>query len=847
MNSRFQWFFRPPAFPDQELGERATLLHYLSLIVLAVGAFWLVVQLEGTFFTRSTIGLATTAVVILVPFIVQWWIRQGAVERAAIFFIAFLWASTTVRFLFTDGIRSSLLYNYANLVIFAGLMLGRRSVLVLFGLNLLPMAIHVGTEYAGAPLPSLFHDSPPSALAEYIVSVAISTSLIYYAFGRMENNLRSARESDARQRALLNALPDIIFLNHRDGTFLDAKTNSPERLLLPPETFLGKKPHEVLPAALADRFMEAFTSTLEDQREHILEYELPMPEGSVPYEARVVPCTPDTVMTVARNIERRKTAEERLRASREQFRTLFEDAPIGIGVIDQEGRMLAFNNAFLQTGGYTRVEMERLEKLDDLFDDETEWSLARAWFQEHGSLRSYNIRFRRKNGTPYEVLLSLSHTTFDSRPAVQVIVEDLSEFRRGERQREALFRIAEASSHTASLDDLYRSVHETIGGIMPAENFYIALYDEQSGLLSFPYFVDVRDHPSDPHIPGKGLTEYVLRHGRSLLCDARRSEQLQRDGEADIVGEYSPIWLGVPLVVDHVTIGVMAVQHYTDPLAYGEQEQRMLEYVSSQVAKAIEQKLREQEIKALNADLERRVRDRTAQLTAVNQELESFVYTISHDLRTPLRGVGGFAALLQRDHADHLPEEARGYVQRIADGTRRMGALIDDLLSFAHISRKDVRREVVRPTEIVRQVIEELQPAIRGTRAEFVVDDLPEVSADPALLRQVFTNLLANAVKYSSKTPSPLIEVRSGFADGATVFSIRDNGVGFDMRYAHKLFGVFQRLHAFEEFEGTGVGLAIVHRIITRHGGAIWVDAAEGRGATFSFTLGNHQPSPFNA
>jgi PAS domain S-box-containing protein len=838
MLQQLRHYLQPPTFPDAERTERAAVLHYLSLIVLVVGSVWLVIQVEGTYFTRSTIGLVTTFIVTLVPLLTQVVMRRGKVSTAAIFFISFLWCSITTRFLFTEGIRSSLLYNYANIVIFCGLTLGRRSVLVMFGLNLLPMAVHVGTQAAGTPLPALFNDSPESALAEYIVSVAISTSLIYYAFGRLESNLRTAQDSEARQRALLNAVPDLIFLNHRNGTFLDVKTGDASRLLMPPEGFLGRKPHDVLPPELAGLFMAAFEGALTDGGEHIVEYTLPMPSGPVPYEARVVPCTEDTVLTVARNISRRRMVEERLRVSEAQFRTLFQDSPIGIGVMDASGRFLAFNDALLQPGGYARADLEQLRSFDDLCYDAAERSMARAAFERDGVLRGANVRLRRKDGSPYDTLISLSHTTFNGQAAVQAIVEDITEYRRGEGLRDAIFRISEATTSAADLDHLYRSMHEIISGVMPAQNFYIAIYDRSDDLLSFPYFVDQNDEGSPPRKPGKGLTEYVIRTGRSLLCDPAMSDVLRSSGEAEVVGADAAVWLGVPLIVESAPIGVMAVQHYSDPRAYGERERRILEYVSSQVARAIEHKQNETRILDLNADLERRVRERTAELTAVNQELESFVYTISHDLRAPLRGVGGFAALLQREHSQNLSPEGLGYVQRIADGTRRMGALIDDLLSFAHISRKDVRRELVQPDEIVRQVIEELQPAIRAAKTEVTVGHLPEVSADPALLRQVFSNLIANAVKYSSKVPSPRVTVTAEREDGTTTFIVSDNGVGFDMKYAHKLFGVFQRLHAIDEFEGTGVGLAIVHRIVTRHDGKISVHAAEGLGATFSFTVG---------
>lgn len=837
-------WLKAPRFEDDRRTERAALLHLFTLVVMAAGLLYLFLQIDGTYFTLGPAGLATTTVVVMVPVLAQLLMRRGFVTAAAIFFIAFLWGSTTVRFLLTDGVRSSLLYNYANLVIFSGLMLGRRWIWVMFAFCLLPMALHLAMAIGGVDFPPYFHDSRESALVEHVISAAISAFLFWYALGRIEKNISAVRDGESRSRALISAIPDIIFLNHVDGTFLDVKRHESSSLFMEPAKFLGKKPHQVLPSALADRFMNAFATALSDRTEQIVEYHLPMPGGERFYEARIVACTDDTVMTVARDITRRKRAEDLQRASEQQFRTLFEDAPIGIGVIDQTGSLLAFNEAMLAPGGHSREEVQRMGKVAWLFFDDEERLRTLAAFQKHGVLRGANVRFRRKDGTPYGILLSLSHTTFDGQPAIQAIVEDMTEFRRGEGLREAVFRIAEASTSAPDLDQLYRSMHEIIGSVMPAQNFYIAVYDERQDLLSFPYFVDERDEPSSPHRPGKGLTEYVLRTGRSLLCDLAISSDLQRRGEADLVGVDAPIWLGVPLIVERKTIGVMAVQHYSDARAYGEREQRMLEYVSSQVARAIEHKQSETHIRELNADLERRVRERTAALTAVNQELESFVYTISHDLRAPLRGVGGFAALLQRDHSGALSAEAQGYVQRIADGTRRMGALIDDLLAFAHISRKDVHREMVKTDEVVRQVVEELQPAIRTAKTEVLVGHLPQVSADPALLRQVFSNLIANAVKYSSKMPTPRVTVAAVQKDGATTFIVSDNGVGFDMKYAHKLFGVFQRLHAIDEFEGTGVGLAIVHRIVTRHGGSISVDAAEGKGATFSFTVENDNATP---
>lgn len=252
----------------------------------------------------------------------------------------------------------------------------------------------------------------------------------------------------------------------------------------------------------------------------------------------------------------------------------------------------------------------------------------------------------------------------------------------------------------------------------------------------------------------------------------------------------------------------------------------------------------DEEIRQLNEELENRVQERTAALEETNRELESFTYSVSHDLRAPLRHMDGFSKMLQEQYGTGLPDDGQHYLKRIRDAALHMSTLVEDLLHLSRIGRQALRRKTVSMSTIVQDARDEVLTECQGREIEWRIESLPDAEGDAGLMRLVATNLISNAVKFTRNKKRAVIEIGSrSDPSGETIYFVRDNGAGFDPRYADKLFGVFQRLHRQDEFEGTGVGLATVQRIIHKHGGKVWAESQPNQGATFYLTLGNRAES----
>jgi signal transduction histidine kinase len=437
-----------------------------------------------------------------------------------------------------------------------------------------------------------------------------------------------------------------------------------------------------------------------------------------------------------------------------------------------------------------------------------------------------------------------------------------------------------ASNSTASLAFANQADAREILSALRAEPHVVAagLYDKDGRLFSrYPADLPAGALPTAPARDG-----YRFEHGYVVGVEPVAEAEKARLGtlylQSDMKAVTRALWLsaaigaaamGIALLAAYLLAGVLqgwvsepilslaetatAVSTRQDYSVrapkFGKDELGVLTDAFNQMLARIEEQARA--VRGYATELEQRVADRTrelqerndelrrnaAELEAANSELDAFSYSVSHDLRAPLRSIDGFSQVLLEDYAARLDEAGRDSLQRVRAASQRMGTLIDDLLKLARVTRAEVRSEVVDLSSLAREIVGELQRSAPERQVDCVIAPGLTARGDPRLLRVVLDNLLRNGWKYTAKQPQPRIEFGASEGDGGRTFMVRDNGAGFDMKYKDKLFGVFQRLHSAEEFEGTGVGLATVRRIITRHGGRIWAEGAVDRGATFYFTV----------
>jgi PAS domain S-box-containing protein len=522
----------------------------------------------------------------------------------------------------------------------------------------------------------------------------------------------------------------------------------------------------------------------------------------------------------------REEADERRRAVEVLFRILTQHSLAGIYVL-RDGRFVYANSKIAEILGYTVEELHELDSWTEVVAEEDR-DMVREQVRRRMSgevpQAHYVLRGLRKDGTVVDLEIRSSQILYQGRTAVLGMLIDISDRRRAEdslRASEERFRNAfELTNVPMVLTDLnhhFVRVNEAFSrllGYSQAEMLELSLAD-----ITYPDDLPLSVANREPLLAG--LSDYFQMekryyHKNGNIIWALANVSLIRDSHG------------------HPRQYVGQVQDIT------ERQQALWDLRKVANDLAIAYQVIEQE----RAQLAVRVAERTSELSAanerlaaVNKELEAFSYSVSHDLRAPLRGIDGYSRIVLEDYGPKLDEDGRRLLNVVRSESQRMGHLIDDLLDFSRVGRQTMQTGVVDLTELTQTVYESLDLKVRQRVSHFHLQSLPPTVGDRAMLRQVLVNLLSNAFKFTGQQADPRIEVGSTTDEVSNIYFVKDNGVGFDPRYAHKLFGVFQRLHSEDEFEGTGVGLALVQRIVQRHGGKVWAEGKVNEGATFYFSL----------
>jgi PAS domain S-box-containing protein len=567
------------------------------------------------------------------------------------------------------------------------------------------------------------------------------------------------------------------------------------------------------------------------------------------------------------DITERVKAERVTRESEEKFRTLSEKSPNMI-FINQAGRVVYANEASEAIMGYTRAELTSSDfNFLTLIAPESVERVKQN-FQRHvggEDIPPQEYQLVTRDGRRIDGIQSSRLVQYDGKPAILGIITDITDRKRAEE------RIREQADDLGLLNQL----NDAINRGQPIEQIVHLLSEEAKRIFSVSDASVYLMSPDKQHLvlsvqtlsgeivrqaeellgrqiptPKVALREgsvylEALRAGRPTLIHGpgQIRKLMEEHTEDSILKRVVPqvqrvLKIGsvilLPLISEDEPIGLLAVSR---DRAFTKDEVKRLEAVSAELTTTIKRKLGEDEIRRFNVELEQRVQQRTAELETANKELEAFSYSVSHDLRAPLRAIDGFSQALLEENAGQLDDAGQDYLRRVRAGTQRMGTLIDDLLGLSRVARVELRREKVALTELARAIVSELAERDPERRVKFVADDDFIVDGDSRLLRVALENLLRNAWKFTQERSQARIDFGQEHQAGSPVFFVRDNGAGFDMAYVDKLFGAFQRLHPASEFPGTGVGLATVQRIIHRHGGRVWAEGKVDHGATFYFTV----------
>ena len=514
----------------------------------------------------------------------------------------------------------------------------------------------------------------------------------------------------------------------------------------------------------------------------------------------------------------------------------FIQAPLGIIEWDTEFRVIRWNPAAERIFGYKESEATGKTALELIVPDSEKSHVSEIWENlkaSKGGRRSTNENIK-KDGKI--ILCDWFNTPLvDENGAVigvSSFVEDITENVKSQKIQSALYQISELVQTIDDIDQLYREIHQIVGRLMKADNFYIALYDDEKEIISFPYFVDEFDSPPEPCKLGRGLTEYVLKTGKNMLVDADLDLKLRRQGVTDLIGPPTEIWLGVSLKIKNKTIGVIVVQDYNDRSTYGEEEKQLLTYVSEQIATAINKKMDEAALKKYSEELKE-----------LNASKDKFFSILAHDLRSPFHGLQGLASILKSEIQSLSIGEIKAYINEIDSATSNLFNLIENLLDWSRIQtgKYNFKQKKFSINELVKDIESVLRynANIKSIKVEneFIGENLL-VEGDESMIRSLMHNLLSNAIKFTHQKGK--IRLYYDLSDdGFVEIFVQDNGVGISKYNIMKLFRIDESYSTpgTNKEKGSGLGLLLCREIAEKHGGELKVESELGQGSCFSFRL----------
>ncbi len=822
--------------PDDEpqilslLDDSNRRLFQLGLRIL-LGMALVIVVLQPFFASgESRRGIS---VLLMVPTagIALWFAHHKRMQTAVRITIFGSWLVIAANSTINGGVFTASLFGFPLIIAVGGWVLGMGTAAILGAATIL---LELGLVVAGAR--GLISQSPPPPLWQWVIHsmlVIATVSFVRFSVRAYEDRLRhirrlsreladkvtaiEQREAElARQtvqyRTLLDAqsaagLGLFIIRNGRITYANDAICSmfgySREEILAFPSYIQLTHPDDR--ERVAANHMRRLRGEVFDNRYDIAMLTKVGGRRQVETTIAVMPDDPvASILVIVADISERKSALDELLHSENKFSQVFHASPIAISITRvSDGLCVDINNAYLEQFGWTREEVIGHTTVEiGLWPSQ---EARQRWIDrlhiDNGHTREYEHVLLTKSGELRTVLASSEQVIINGEEHVLVYVNDITERRRTEqslRQSEERFRRVFRASPAATIISRVKD-----GAYIDVNAAFTRLFgwERSEALTTTAMAIGIWPNLAD----------------RARWIETLRSEGAVRDFETSLRTRQGDL--------RHCIVSAEFVD-------FGDEH-----CVISLIHDITDRRRTEEEIRLLNSQLEERVKQRTLELTEANHELESFAYSISHDLRAPLRGIDGFSRLLQEEYDKTLDEQGREYLARVRRASQRMGTLIDDLLELSRVTRQEMKGQGVDLSAIATEVIANLRVAQPDRNVSVDIAENCRAVGDPQLLRVLLENLLGNAWKYTGKTASPAITFGVEERPEGRIFQVRDNGAGFDMTYASKLFSPFQRLHNPSEFEGSGIGLASAWRVVRRHGGKIWADAAPGKGATFSFSL----------